>query len=85
MELIPIIFFMSLWAIVVLAIALQTYYNDSAVSIYLNPVKDKEGKIEGWQSVQIDWFYLRGIVSVIGCYFKRLFTLGAFKFNWEVK
>ena len=59
--------------------------NDSAVSIYLNPVKDKEGKIEGWQSVQIDWFYLRGMVSVIGCYFKRLFTLGAFKFNWEVQ
>ena len=32
MELIPIIFFMSIWAIIILAIALQTYYKSELES-----------------------------------------------------
>lgn len=56
---------------------------DSTVSIYLEPAEIKDGKVKGWHCVQCDWFWLRGMLSVIGCYIKWIVTFGRFKFDWE--
>ncbi len=79
----PYVIVLTIFALVVL----QVIFDKSAVSIYLNPAKkiDENDKVQGWKTVQVDWFFLRGMVSVIGFYFKRLMTFGKFKFDWEVQ
>lgn len=67
-------------------VIIQIVFDKKAVSIYLDPAKtDDKGKVLGWKRVQIDWFFLRGMASVIGFYFKRLKTCGKFKFDWDVQ
>lgn len=75
------VFLMALMVMVFLGIILQTIYDNSAVSIFTDRSKDGLG----WHRVQVDWFYLRGLCSVIQCYVRWIFTLGRFKFDWEVQ
>ena len=75
------VFVMAIMVMVFLGIILQTIYDSSSVSIFTERSKDGVG----WYKVQVDWFYLRGLCSVIQCYVRWIFTLGRFKFDWEVQ